>query len=106
MARFVLSVAATATERRRGSQEGWKMNDARAKGDTGDTPVSRGRGECPPGHDPHDLGTPLEARLAEMRAHLARMRPASDREALEVLRAAFPRASLSDRVAVLGRRAG
>ncbi len=58
-------------------------------------------GECPPGWnaDPHAMA--IDARVAEMRAFLARMRPTSDAEALKCLRDAFPEASLSARVAVI-----
>ncbi len=63
-------------------------------------------GDCPPGHDPSPHARVLEARLADMRDLLARMRPTSDAEALQALRAAFPGTSLSDRVAVLSGRPG
>lgn len=45
--------------------------------------------------------TELDARIAEMRSLLARMRPGSDAEALKALRDAFPQSSLAERVAVL-----
>lgn len=61
-------------------------------------------GECPPGHDPDRYNEVVEDRLAEMRALLARMGPASNAEALRALRAAFPETSLSTRVAAISRR--
>ncbi len=83
------------------------MKDSRPEGAGATSPVSRlATGECPPGHDPNDRGSAFELRLAEMRAHLARTRPTSDAEALQMLRAAFPGTSLSDRVAVLTGRVG
>ncbi len=63
-------------------------------------------GECPPGHDPADFSATVESRLSEMRALLARMQPSSDAEALQALRAAFPEASLSTRVAAIAARHG
>jgi hypothetical protein len=61
-------------------------------------------GECPPGYDPSQTSGPVEARVAEMRALLARMRPASDAEALQALRNAFPEVALSTRVAAIAAR--
>jgi alkylation response protein AidB-like acyl-CoA dehydrogenase len=46
-----------------------------------------------PGYDPA-----LERRIAEMRALLEAMRPASSAEALRVLRARFPENPLDERV--------
>ncbi len=65
-----------------------------------------GLGECPPGRDPSSYSATLEERLVEMRAHLARMRPESDAEALQALRAAFPETTLSARVAAIAGRRG
>lgn len=59
-------------------------------------------GECPPGWTP-EKGA-IDQRIAEMRAHLARMRPASDAEALKTLRSAFPDVSLAARVAAITMR--
>lgn len=59
-------------------------------------------GECPPGWTPERAA--VDARIAEMRAHLARIRPASDAEALRSLRAAFPDTSLATRVAAISAR--
>lgn len=59
-------------------------------------------GECPPGWSP-ERGA-VDARIAEMRAHLARTRPASDAEALRSLRTAFPDSSLATRVAAMSAR--
>lgn len=75
--------------------------------DDADLEASRQKvwGDCPPRHDPSPHARVVEARLADMRALLVRMRPTSDAEALQALRAAFPGTSLSDRVAVLSRRA-
>lgn len=60
-------------------------------------------GECPPGWTP-EKGA-IDGRIAEMRAHLARIRPTSDAEALRSLRTAFPDVSLAVRVAALSIRA-
>lgn len=89
------------------------MGDPRTRSDTDGAasgrPAARepaALGECPPGRDPGDYSPTLEARLAEMRAHLARMRPGSDAEALQALRTAFPETTLAARVAAIaGRRA-
>lgn len=59
-------------------------------------------GEYPPGWSPDRSA--LDVRIAEMRAHLARTRPASDAEALRSLRSAFPDSSLATRVAALSAR--
>ena len=69
---------------------------------TADAGGGRVLGECPPGWTPERAT--LDSRIAEMRAHLARMRPASDAEALRTLRAAFPDASLATRVAAMSAR--
>ena len=58
-------------------------------------------GECPPGWDASPHARVIDARLVEMRALLARMRPASDAEALRALRSAFPETSLATRVAAI-----
>jgi hypothetical protein len=70
-----------------------------------DEPTSLG--ECPPGHDPTRFSSALEERMAAMRELLGRTRPETDAEALQTLRAAFPRSSLADRVraVALGRGA-
>lgn len=65
--------------------------------DTRPTPL----GECPPGHDPTDLGPVRGGRVDEMRALLVRVAPTSDAEALQALRVAFPEASLAARVAAI-----
>ena len=67
---------------------------------TGPAPVERPYGwvadsRVPAGRDP------IDDRIAEMRAFLAKMRPQSDAEALKCLRSAFPDASLAARVAVI-----
>lgn len=61
-------------------------------------------GECPPGYDPSQTSGAVGPRIAEMRALLTRMRPASDAEALQALRMAFPEAALSTRVAAIAAR--
>ena len=88
------------------------MGDLRHGADTGGATSRRSTsdrpamGECPPGRDPAHYLTPMEARIEEMRALLAQMRPESDAEALQALRTAFPEASLAARVAAIaGRRA-
>lgn len=58
-------------------------------------------GEAPPGREPTHYAPVIDERIAEMRALLASMRPASDSEALQALRRAFPEASLALRVAAL-----
>lgn len=63
-------------------------------------------GECPPGFTPTPHGAAIDARVADMRALLARMRPASDAEALQCLRSAFPNASLAARVAAMATARG
>lgn len=63
-------------------------------------------GECPPGWVPSPHGAVIDARVAEMRALLARMRPASDAEALQCLRSAFPDVSLAARVAAMATARG
>ncbi len=65
------------------------------------TPTTRVLGECPPGWQADAHAMAIDARITEMRAFLARMRPSSDAEALKCLRDAFPEASLSARVAVI-----
>jgi len=70
------------------------------KADSGRTVL----GECPPGWVPSQASDSVETRIAEMRALLARMRPASDAEALQALRTAFPEAALSMRVAAIAAR--
>ncbi len=63
--------------------------------------ADRPLGECPPGYRPTPAEAAIDSRIGEMRAHLARMRPASDAEALKALRHAFPNASLAQRVAAM-----
>lgn len=61
-------------------------------------------GEAPPGREPTHYAPVIDERIAEMRALLAAMRPASDSEALHALRQAFPEASLAARVAAMAAR--
>ena len=68
--------------------------------------LRRATGESPPGHDPNDYSEAIESRMAEMRALLEQMSPATDAEALKALRAAFPETSLAARVAAISRRLG
>ena len=63
-------------------------------------------GECPPGWTPTPHGAVIDARVTEMRALLARMRPVSDSEALQCLRRAFPESSLAARVAAMATSRG
>lgn len=65
------------------------------------TPTTLVLGECPPGWQADAHAMAIDARVAEMRAFLVRMRPSSDAEALKCLRDAFPETSLSSRVAVI-----
>lgn len=58
-------------------------------------------GEVPPSSSERGWNPLIEDRVAGMRAMLATMRPGSDAEALRALRAAFPEATLAERVAVL-----
>lgn len=58
-------------------------------------------GECPPDWGAMPAAAKFDSRVAEMRALLVRVRPASDAEALRCLRSAFPDASLEARVAAI-----
>jgi hypothetical protein len=49
---------------------------------------------------------PVTAALNRMTRMLKHVRPATDAEALRLLRAAFPQSSLADRIAALARHAG
>ena len=49
---------------------------------------------------------PVTAALNRMTRMLMHVRPATDAEALRLLRAAFPQSSLADRIAALARHAG
>ncbi|MER2606319.1 MAG: hypothetical protein ABTQ29_10835 [Siculibacillus sp.] len=64
-------------------------------------PTRRTLGEIPPGHAATPYSPLIDARVAEMRALLSRMRASSDAEALRALRSAFPDTSLAARVAAI-----
>jgi hypothetical protein len=78
------------------------MSVAKSSSEIAAGPNRRVLGECPPGWTPERAT--VDARIAEMRAHLARTRPTSDAEALKALRAAFPDVSLAVRVAAISAR--
>jgi hypothetical protein len=52
------------------------------------------------------LDAPVTATMNRMTSLLKTVKPASDAEALRMLRAAFPQMSLKDRIAALARHAG
>ncbi|MCE1235209.1 MAG: transferase [Hyphomicrobiales bacterium] len=79
------------------------MSGGKITSPEGAAPSDRPLGECPPGYRPTPAEAAIDARIVEMRAHLARMRPASDAEALKALRHAFPDVSLAVRVAAMTR---
>lgn len=58
-----------------------------------------------PRSSPAPAGAPVTAVMNRMTRFLATVRPASDAEALRMLRAAFPQTSLGERIAALARHA-
>lgn len=83
------------------------MNGGKTSSSVGSHPSDRRvLGECPPGFTPMPHAAAIDGRVQEMRALLARTRPASDAEALRFLRSAFPEASLAARVAAMATARG